>query len=1359
MSIREFVINTAEKYYTKSHLEVNDKGEDAINDFVNSSQVLLLQGFLENDSHLNLYTKIHDDKKKSIVFYKTSAQELSYQDGVKNINIITLSSSAAESLYQILRQIYSPLLSHGNDLFSSKLQKNLSELESNLRILTHGKGDGNVNVILSIDDELDYWKTIGQRKDASKKEKEAAATFSELFEDLCEETRTMQSSPMAEMREAVENMGGILDDVWRFTVVPYSQDRMTHIFDVCGHIVCSTIQKVLSSIDIWKVHNSPKDNETLTLLSDGLKAIQTWTSACKSLTETYWPNYALHPWTGKSYVPTFCLNFQNRIKEIHDLRSIHNQLIKLLSNNERAELMTGQLFEPFQNINVWICNGPNQTWEAAVSRFSVNLRPAEVKVAEKLKPRLYNTSTKQMLYEFMRYKTLIERPLVKHSLSSELENFVSSLLGMLKSIQEQLDADEVDVKMHQPPEMSPLVHQVQWAKQLEAKVKDIQTCAEKYLKEFEGSHEVVKVSTHLLKELKNMYTQLYEEWSRDLQAQVKNGSLQLALDKPVVEFSNSSKMMVVNYNPRLVWAELEARSLSALGLQPPAAAAAIDTLAAALAHARQLQQVASFHNTLGERMIPSTRPMMLQAALDLSSLVQDQKAVYWDDTDQLTNYTDKLKKAVMKLESQNSYLTSQHLAIRSVVEKLMDTELLAKQSDWKKKIKEIRDIIEKVEANGYKNTEMWRSHWDWQLYKALECQYIKTLLSLHKHFPLVKVDLVLRGHKVRVQPPLEEIRVQHYNQLRRLVSLPAHFVGVQSSYAENQSIFATIVDKHGWLGNKAVKQLESALSSLERSCESWTRRAALACVEDLEALCSEHLHEPQDWEVNFKACKAYGQAVAKMSFEDEKVDWIIICTAPLRRELEAQARSLWACLMSSLQASCRSDASSLDTFVANAMLMLENKALPKNAKELAEVSAKQQALQGNMPDMEKLVESLKRKGHLLRTWGGDASVDGTIKEWQKIRELMIGQKQMFEHQAEIVKSSLSGEWENLNTVLEAWLSRLLSARARYEETRGATYRDMVDRCRSVFDAQQFWLQHHAEKNDLLKECEKFNMTVDIPDIWDQAEKLITDYVKMWTVMMEYNEEYESLAEQEWIVFQKKLHLIDEFATKWSGRLEPYTPVTLFLQQELDKFTDLTTLLKYLRGSDFTERHWREIFALLEMEYKKPDTLQVKDLLDAALNIKKQIKTLQKICASASSEAAVRTALNELELWFAGARLAIIYYNDKSKRPTPIVKDFKDILAKIEEQQWVVSSVGGGGGGGGGGGSDACAAWESRLRAARSLVRAAHHAQRSARQPRDERRVCGWGAWQVSPPMPKDVRWRKGVGKFMVNHYVLCPKDN
>ncbi|KAL0839484.1 hypothetical protein ABMA28_016191 [Loxostege sticticalis] len=1304
--IRNLVLLTAEHYYNTTNLNFNSNSEESLSEFIHHPQALLLQALVHENTIL-LFTKIQYDKQKSIVFYKPTALELTTEDAVRSINIVTLSNNVAESLYQILKQIYHPLLSNNNDLISNKLQKNLSDLESNLRIITHGKGIENTGVILSVNDELEYWKTIADKKDVSKKEREGASAFCDLFEDISEELRSMQASSMSEIREAAENIGGLLDDVWRLTTFPYTQDRMIHMFDVIGHTICSVIQKAFPPVDLWKINEGSREIEILTLLTDSLKVVQTWISASKSLTETYWPNYALHIWSGKSYIPSYCASFEHRLKQIHEIRSTYSQLNKLLTNYERDELKVQYLFEPFESINVWICNGPNQAWETAMARFSSSLRPAEAKIAEKLKPRLHNTSTKQMLYEFMRYKALLDRPLVKHALNNELEIFVSSLLSMVKTIKSQLDSDDIDVQMYQPPEMSVVVQQIQWAKQMEAKVVDIRTCAIKYLADFDGSAELLKLADQVLKDLKTTYTQLYEEWSRDLQAQVKNGALQLSSDEPVVEFSGETKLMVVRYDGRAARVEREARALRALGLPPPPphVAAPLDQLSQALCHAQRLHQVASFHNTLGERMIPSTRPMMLQAALDLSHLVRDQKAVYWNDTEQLSKYTDELKKIVLKLESQNTYLTNQHIAIRSIVEKLLDTELLAQQSEWKKKVKEIRDIIEKVEANGYKNTEAWRTHWDWQLYKALECQYIKTLLSLHKHFPHVKVDLVLRGHVVRVQPPMEEVRAQHYHQLRRLVSLPAQLVGLQPAQDLAQPVFAAIVQKHSWLGNKAVQQLEAALSALERACREWTRRAALACVPDLDALCTRHLQEPAHWENNFKACKAYGQAVAKMTFEDEKIEWISVGTASLRREFEAQARNLWSCLMASLQASCRADALALDTFVANASTALHHNVMPKNAKDLAEISAMQQALRNNMPEMEKTVEALKRKSHMLRTWGGDASADGSIKEWLKVRELMLSQQQMFEHQAEIVKSSMSGEWENLNTSVEAWMSRWNQNKARYEETRGASYAEMADRCRSVFEAHATWDKFVTDRDDLIKECEKFNMKLEPTEMWTEAEKLMTEYVNVWSVLKDYNEEFAAISEQEWIVFQKKLHLLDEFVSKWSGKLEPFTVVTLFIQQELERYADLTTLLKYLRGSDFTERHWREVYSLLEMEYKKPDTLQVKDFLAIAVNIKKQIKALQKICSTASSEAAIRSALNELELWFAGARLSIIYYNDKSKRPTPIVKDFKDILSKIEEQQWVVSSVSGGGGG------DACAAWESRLRAARALVRAAHHAQR------------------------------------------------
>lgn len=74
-------------------------------------------------------------------------------------------------------------------------------------------------------------------------------------------------------------------------------------------------------------------------------------------------------------------------------------------------------------------------------------------------------------------------------------------------------------------------------------------------------------------------------------------------------------------------------------------------------------QIANFHNTIGDRMIPSQKPMMLADALELSKLVQEQEVVSWGEEKHVQKYVDTLKKSVEKLSHSNSLLTSYHAEI------------------------------------------------------------------------------------------------------------------------------------------------------------------------------------------------------------------------------------------------------------------------------------------------------------------------------------------------------------------------------------------------------------------------------------------------------------------------------------------------------------------------------------------------------------------------------------------------------------------------------------------------------------------------------------------------------------------------
>ena len=67
-------------------------------------------------------------------------------------------------------------------------------------------------------------------------------------------------------------------------------------------------------------------------------------------------------------------------------------------------------------------------------------------------------------------------------------------------------------------------------------------------------------------------------------------------------------------------------------------------------------------------MIPSQRPMMLQAALELEKLVQQTDSVVsWRDTKSVDDYISRLQKAIERLANENSFLSSYHLRIRQQV--------------------------------------------------------------------------------------------------------------------------------------------------------------------------------------------------------------------------------------------------------------------------------------------------------------------------------------------------------------------------------------------------------------------------------------------------------------------------------------------------------------------------------------------------------------------------------------------------------------------------------------------------------------------------------------------------------------------
>lgn len=120
------------------------------------------------------------------------------------------------------------------------------------------------------------------------------------------------------------------------------------------------------------------------------------------------------------------------------------------------------------------------------------------------------------------------------------------------------------------------------------------------------------------------------------------------------------QLMFVTFQPKVIQLCNDIRELQALGYDIPDQLSKYSKHATRfISYARHLQQIASFHNTVGDRMVPCQRPIMLNNAKELSLLVKS-KSISWNNEDSVAQYISSLQSAVNKLSHDNNLLLGYH---------------------------------------------------------------------------------------------------------------------------------------------------------------------------------------------------------------------------------------------------------------------------------------------------------------------------------------------------------------------------------------------------------------------------------------------------------------------------------------------------------------------------------------------------------------------------------------------------------------------------------------------------------------------------------------------------------------------------
>ena len=153
----------------------------------------------------------------------------------------------------------------------------------------------------------------------------------------------------------------------------------------------------------------------------------------------------------------------------------------------------------------------------------------------------------------------------------------------------------------------------------------------------------------------------------------------------------------------------------------------------------------------------------------------------------------------------------------------------------------------------------------------LNVQIEPFLEALNENLPKIEVDLVYRQQQLQFRPPIEEIRMKYFTQLKRFLSIPKNFKGVGES--QENLIFPIIVERNAHRFGHLFKKAEELFSKLERIKDRFRDWVVLGSFQ-LEEMIEEHCKTPDDYERNFRNSKAKGQEIGRIPMSDEKINCI-----------------------------------------------------------------------------------------------------------------------------------------------------------------------------------------------------------------------------------------------------------------------------------------------------------------------------------------------------------------------------------------------------------------------------------------------------------------------------------------------------
>ncbi|XP_011311295.1 cytoplasmic dynein 2 heavy chain 1 [Fopius arisanus] len=1240
-----FIVSTASHFFgisPNNALEPEDHMVlDRFLDTANSRTLCAQPGDSDDSSHLKLSSEAAAGKK-TLVFFKVAASSVTNDNFHELVQVASTGGNSGSALIEALRQVWAPTL-ESSGLNTSYLKK----LEEDLL------GPRPPSTLIEEEALLRKKKESSKKSNDRKLLEEACKIVKDVRVEL--ESAAVSRDGLSGVEEVLETIAGSVDDLWKLDGPVYSEDQMKSLLNIIGDEVVNLVQSLLDEIRGGDIRMRDEAFEI------AANVCEKWVNVGERLTTLFWPHHSLHPWKGSPFSPPRCAKFSERLKQASELRLQHRQLTRLLTETERSTLGTENLLHNLDDMKIVLDEEEKDLeWERLKRRLEESLAPAEERVTEKLKKQFAGAGSPVLLVgEFQRYAELMKREGVKRALRTERESLLAALEDLVETYQSAPDTEDLlDVPR--------ILQEVQTARCAEVKLETLQKISNDLLVDLPGFKDAAARISSALKDAEGRRQSHVETWVNDTRDAINSRDLTLGTDSAVVELVGSS-MMKVNYDPRLTQLVKEARALSGQGIELPREIRDLVERAGALGgRARALQQVANFHNTIGDRMVPSQRPLMLTTALELARAVHEQSGVVWSDLHAVDVYTARLREFVRKFARQNSELAAKHVYLRDLVAGLLKGEvvnLVGSQTAWKDALRNMRSVVDEVDSH-YGNTKAWKLHWDRQLLKILGVAYRAALPNLIRKLQEIKIELTFRDGCLQWRPPLEEIRAKLYSGIRRFLAIPINFRGVGDTV---DGKFGSLVQRSAYLYGGVYKEAEVALCALEEVRMKWVPLAAPARIDIGEELKGK---SPQDWEKAFKEAKQWAQEVGKLRGGEVKVWCLSVDTSTTRNDLESASRRYWDRLSSDLRGEASSRLVGVVDFLSAAARELERR--PKDVEEVGlalEAHKRIAEESGGVGDELAAVAGLAR---VMAAWTREKldGISGALAAWEGLADRLERHKTVVARQLEDAKINLRHRGVALRDEKERWEARWSSK----PETVTLDW---------LASMRERWTTLEEQRDSLTADCTRVGLNInEILDDDVEASRRLEAELDAEESNCRFQEEFlkelENQEAEEWSVARRRLPRLHDWLDSWEERIrihlkdpeesksgQDVLQIDTFVEKKIKEIRGGIEWVQLLRGDELAEEHWNDLKTVIGVGGNLRD-VTLGNLLKAAPMIRDNVERVKEISKRAIAESGIRQALIELETWETSASLQLQESRDSKNSPIHLVGEYGELLARAGE---------------------------------------------------------------------------------------------